>query len=124
MARDIGAGDLRDRVLFLRRVSRKDRLGAELVEFVPLPTGTSDGKLAAKVEPLSANEQFRRQQIEASATWRVVVRFRSDIDATMVVQWKGHTFQIVGSVNTDMRREFLELACDELRAVPTIRGQT
>lgn len=108
-----GAGDLRERVLIQQVSTTRDAMGGEIQAWSNL------GTFWAQVAPMSAGEQYRRSQVQSSANWKITVRYNASITPQMRIAWRGHTFLVKGMTNPDMRRRFLELACEELMAVPT-----
>lgn len=113
MAKEPGAGDLNERVTILRRSSTRDAMGGQIENW------QVRCELWAQVQPMSAGEQYRRQQIQAKADWKVTVRYNGDIAPADRVSWRGRTFEIKGILNPDMRRRFLDLACEELQVAQT-----
>ena len=107
------AGDLRERVTIQRRSVTRDAIGAQIEAWQVRMS------VYAKVAPMGAGEQYRRQQIQAKADWKVVIRYTGDVIPSDRVSWRGRTFEIKGILNPDMRRRFLELACEELQVEPT-----
>ena len=113
MAKEIGAGDLRERVTIQRRSVTRDAVGAQIEAWQVRMTAY------AMVAPMGAGEQYRRQQIQAKADWKITVRYTGDVIPSDRVNWRGRTFEVKGILNPDMRRRFLELACEELQVEPT-----
>lgn len=113
MASEPGAGDLNERVTIQRRGFTRDAIGAQIEAWQVRAT------VWAQVQPMSAGEQYRRQQIQAKADWKVTVRYNADIVPSDRLSWRGRTLEIKGILNPDMRRRFLDLACEELQVAPT-----
>lgn len=112
MATTVSAGELRDRIrIDQNNGTTSNEIGEEIPGWTVLAT------LWGKVEPMSTGEQWRRQQMNASANWKVTIRYRSDVRSTMRVVKDGRTFEIEGVTNPDMKKRFLELACKELVAI-------
>jgi SPP1 family predicted phage head-tail adaptor len=101
-------GDLRERIALQRESRSRDRAGGFVTSWLTVAT------VWARVAPVSTGERFMRQQMQASAEWKVTIRYRSDLSPKMRVVWNGRTFEIRGMPNPDERRRFLDLACDEL----------
>lgn len=110
------AGDLRERVTIQRVATTRDAIGGLIETWSTLMT------VYAKVAPMSAGEQYRRQQIQAKADWKVTVRYVNTIAPADRIVWRERTFQIKGITNADMRRRFLDLACEELQVSQTEVG--
>ncbi len=115
----ITIGQLRERVELQELTTTRDSIGG-IIE-----TWTTTDTLWAKVEPMSAGEQYRRQQIQAGADWKITTRYRRDISPTpqMRFRWQGHTFEIKGVTNADMLRRFSTFTCAELQAVADDFGE-
>jgi len=110
------AGDLRERVTIQRVSSTRDAIGGLIETWSNLMT------VYAKVAPMNAGEQYRRQQIQAKADWKVTVRYANSIAPADRLVWRDRTFQIKGITNPDMHRRFLDLACEELQVSQTAVG--
>ena len=105
-AQSIGA--LRERVDIQRVAETKDAIGSPIQSWSTLATTW------AEVRPASGGEAFRRQQMQASAAWTVILRYRSDLTPQMRIAWRGRLFQIRALENFDLRRRFLGIAADEI----------
>jgi len=106
-------GDLRERVSIQRVTNTRDTMGGTVESWEAL------GTVYAQVEPASAGEQYRRNQIQAAADWTVRIRYSNTYLPKDRMTWRGHTFEIVGLKNPDQRRQFLEIACKELQVAAT-----
>lgn len=113
MSQKVKIGELRERVQIQRVTNTRDSMGAIIETWATLAT------VWAKVEPKSAGEQWRREQIQASADWTVTVRYSETYRPSDRIVWRGRTLQIVGVENPDMRRRFAEIACRELQVSQT-----
>lgn len=113
MAKEPGAGDLNERITIQRRGVTRDAIGAQIEAWQVRM------QVWAMVAPMSAGEQYRRQQIQAKADWKVTIRYNGDVIPSDRISWRGRTFEIKGILNPDMRRRFLELSCEELQVAPT-----
>lgn len=110
MASCLCAGDLRERVTLQSVSTTRDIVGG-LVE-----SWATTATLWAKVEPMSARESWYRQQMNASASWKVSIRYRSGVTSKQRIVWGTRTFEVRGVTDPDNRRRYLELACDEIVA--------
>lgn len=118
MAKEPGAGELRERVAIQRVTTTRDAIGGLIESWSTLTT------VYARVQEMSAGEQYRRQQIQASASHKITVRYLNTIAPSDRIVWRERTFQIRGITNPDMRRRFLDLACEELQVSQTAVGDT
>jgi SPP1 family predicted phage head-tail adaptor len=115
------AGELRDRIRIDQDLGATvNVIGDAVPDWQPLITGTDDGMIWANVAPMSAGEQWRRLQMNAEANWKVTIRHRTDITPRMRVVFGPRVMEIRGIVNPDMKRRFLELACEELVAADIV----
>ena len=99
----------------------------ELRHFITLerPELTADGQggsdrqwvkvtdLWAKIEPLSTNETFSKDQVESEITHRIIIRYRDDIYPDMRFIKGQRSFEIIGVLNEMERNRWLELQCKE-----------
>lgn len=106
----VAIGDLRERVQLQQEIRARDDVGGFDSTWSAIAT------VWARVAPASVGERFMRQQMQASAGWKVTIRQRSDLSLSpkLRVVWSGRTFEVRGMTNADERRRFIELACDEL----------
>ena len=86
----VKAGQLRHRVTIA-----KYQAGGRDDDGYDLPAQwTEQGKLWAKVTPLSSKDLLSAQAEQSEVTARMMVRYNTDIDTTMRVIWKGRIFAI------------------------------
>src|SRR5262245_4655165 len=98
MASTTAIGDLRERVELQILTTSRDSIGGLVESWSALVT------VWARVAPMSAGEQFRRQQMQASAQWRVTIRYRADVTTKMRVVWGSRVFQVRGAPSPDERK--------------------
>jgi SPP1 family predicted phage head-tail adaptor len=84
------ASRLRERVRIEKRSTSDDGYGGQTVSWVTHAT------VFAQIEPVFGIQSERQvaDQRQASAGYRVRIRQRSDLDASMRVVWKTHTLWI------------------------------
>ncbi len=107
-AKAVSIGDMRERVQLLQASDTRDAICGLVRVWSTIAT------VWARVEEMSAGEQYRNQQINSSAQWAVTIRFRADVSVNQRIEWRGRTFEIAGRPNPDERRRFLRLSCKEL----------
>lgn len=103
-------GDLRHRVEIGRYTEGVDQWGN--------PTGKQWEPVAtvwAAVEALRGRLYFEAQQTAKESDHRVTIRWRSGIEAGMVVRHAGREMEIQAVLDRDGRRQWLELICREVR---------
>lgn len=105
-----GIGALRERIEIQQVATSRDAIGGEVQTWGPL------AGVWARVEPMSSSEQWRRQQMQASAAWKITIRWRADVTTKHRVVWGTRVFLVKGVTNSDERKRFLVLACDEMAA--------
>lgn len=69
--------------------------------------------LWAAVEPLRGQESFVAQRSEVSVTTRIRIRYREDIDRTMMVLYNGILFEIMYIIPPEFNKRELQLMCRE-----------
>jgi len=86
----VRAGQLRHRVTIEKYVKgRRDDDGYNLPS-----QWIENGKLWAKVTPLSSKDLMSAQAEQSEVTARMMVRYNTEIDTTMRVIWKGKVYAI------------------------------
>lgn len=86
----IKAGELRHKVVIQRyNNGAKDKAGFELPS-----QWVEHASIWSKITPLSSNDLISAQSEQSEVTARMKVRYRTDIDTTMRVIWKGRIFAI------------------------------
>lgn len=103
-------GPLRDRIDVQSVTPTKDAMGSPMQTWATLYT------LWANVRQASNSETWRRQQMQSSAGWTIIIRYHSALTPQMRVRWQNRTFQIKGLENPDGVKRFLVIAADELAA--------
>lgn len=96
------AGELDQRVKFLRETKTDDDMGGSLVTWPEI------AEVWAKVRPMSGAEREHSDRLNAEANYLIVIRYRSDITESDVAEWKGVRFNIRFSKDRP-RSTFLEI---------------
>ena len=88
---------LRERVRIEYPVTVSDEQGGQTVSWATL------ADVFAEVEPTSnyTTQRNLADQVAARAGYRVTMRARSDVDASMRIIWKAHTLKISGLHEVD-----------------------
>lgn len=104
----LDAGKLRHRVAIERRVNQQDAsTGAVTPVWVAVATS-----VPAEIVPLSVREYLSAAALQSQIVARVVIRYRSGIDATMRIKHGSTIYNIEGVLaDTDSGREYLTLPC-------------
>lgn len=84
------AGRLRERITIEQATPVADELGGQSITWETLAS------CWAEVVPLNSagRERDDASQVAASAGYRVLMRYREDVDASMRLQWRSHTLAI------------------------------
>ena len=84
------AGELRERITFLRRDlgTSSSGSGYEVETFVPMLD------VRCRVQPLSGSERFASATRFESATHSFRMRYRTGVDPTWRIEWRGVQFDI------------------------------
>ncbi len=107
--RKIGSGDLDKKVTIEVPTSEADEYGQLVKGWETL------AEPWAAVWPLAGRELVWAQQLHATATYLVIIRKRSGIEASQRVRYQGGYLEIGLVLNPAERGEFLELLCTEDR---------
>jgi len=75
----------------------------------PIPVAT----VWAAIEPLRGREYFAAMSEHADVTTRIRIRYREDVDRTMIVEYDGTTFEILHIIHPEFNRRELQLMCKE-----------
>jgi|SRR5690625_144321 len=105
----IASGKLRHKVALQKQIRTQDPVTGAMKT-----TWQTVAAVWASVEPLSAREFIAAQAAQSAVSARIVIRHRSDVDATMRILHRGRIYNIEG-VLADPRsgREYLTLPCSE-----------
>lgn len=100
-------GELDQVIQVLREVKAPDGLGGSItVETVVFPN------VRAKIKPANPNERHQFDQTQVVETAIFVLRYREDILATDVIEWRGRRFNIRGLPSVNYRSRFIEIPAE------------
>lgn len=105
------AGKLRHLLSLQRRAVAKDPDTGAVSETWP-----EVAKVWASIEPLSAREFVAAQGVQSEVTTRITIRYRSDVNATMRLEYaaRGVIYNIQGVLpDKGSGLEYLTLPCSE-----------
>lgn len=103
------AGDLTQRILIEQRVKTDNSRGEVTYSWIPF-SGTSNGKVYAQVNTLRGREFFAAAQTQSEITTRFRIRYRTGIDETMRITWKGVLYDIKAPpIEVNGGREWIDL---------------
>lgn len=96
--------DLIHRVRIDRRVKGSNSRGEVTYTYQPLVT------IWAQANPLRGRDFFAAAQAQSEVTTRFRIRYRTGLDSTMRVVWRGAFYDIVGlPIEVDGARKWLDL---------------
>lgn len=70
-------------------------------------------EIYASVEPLSGSEQWRADQVQASVTHKVTIRYLAGVTSKMRIKFGERYLKIASVKNLDERNRTLEVMCTE-----------
>jgi SPP1 family predicted phage head-tail adaptor len=106
LKRPIGAGDFDQRIVIEQPSSGVDVLGQRVETWSTLAT------VWAQAQPLRGREYFAAGQTQSEADVRFRIRYRTDVNSAMRVQWRSVPHAIVAPpMDVDGQQHTLELMC-------------
>jgi SPP1 family predicted phage head-tail adaptor len=118
------AGQLRDRVVILKKSTTPDSQGGRSTTWVDLVTDSAitdrQTRLAANVDPMETRERLQAAAIGATLMYAVTIRYRRDVTEKMRVLWTPYgtttekTLEVHGVTPVDGKRAYVRLDCSEL----------
>lgn len=99
-------GEMREKVTIQAESRAADTIGGAALDWTEVAT------VWANVVPSSGGEFVRSEELSATVTHRVTVRFRDDLTAANRLVWRGVPLQI-RSVLPDRWRRYMVLECEE-----------
>lgn len=104
---DITAGKLRRSITIQRKDSVPDGAGGWETDWVDRAT------VRAMLKPLSGRERMEYERLQATVSYRCVIRYREDLLASDRVLYNGKAYAIRYFFDIEERRKWLELALEE-----------
>lgn len=101
-------GELRERVTIQAPGPPVDDGGGGVTVF-----WTDLATVWAAIRPVSNVERYYAQQVEASTTHEIFIRWRGDVKNAMRVLHRGAVYDIKSVLDLDGRHRFLKLQCEE-----------
>lgn len=99
-------GDLKHRVRIEQRVKSRNTLGEVTYVWSLLLT------VWAQSSPLRGRDFFAAAQLQSEITTRFRIRYRTGIDETMRLVWRGVNYDIKGPpIEVNGEREWIDLMC-------------
>jgi len=94
------SGDFRHRVTIRKPNQTQDGAG-QLIEDWTTEAGVVARDVPAAYQAVSGGERARGVQIEAGETALFTLRYRTDVDPTMRIYWRGNAWNIMRAVDPD-----------------------
>lgn len=102
-------GQLRHRIKIPGPPGEKEN---EVGEKIPVPGEPIT--IWAKVEQLKGREYIEAQKVRPELTYRITIRYRKDINSSMVIEWEGRKLELISPpIDIDGRKTYMELMCIE-----------
>lgn len=98
-------GELRELINFEVRTDVTDAGGGR---------STTWGSLTqawAKIQPVKGGETAEADKVEKQQTYLVTIRYRTDINTKMRINWGGVILNIRSIENRDMKKRFIIMEC-------------
>lgn len=103
------AGPLRHRITIQERTEVRDSAGNTTYEWNNL-----HANIAARVEPLSVKEFMQSKSMQSEISTRIVIRYISDLDATMRILYRDKIYNPEGFLaDMDSGLEYLTIPVSE-----------
>lgn len=104
---NVDIGRLKQRISFCILEEKEDKLG-QSKQFVK-----EVKKVWANIIPISGKEFYEAKKLAADASYKIYVRYLSDIEPDMFIKYKEKIFDITSVVDMGMEHKMLELRCTE-----------
>lgn len=108
----MNAGKLNKRIALLKFLEIEDNAGG-YVDNWPNEGWQEVVKIWADIDNPSGREIERAQQYQAEITHRITIRYRTDIDRSMTINYKGRRFDVEYIINPFEKKQWLQLMCVE-----------
>ena len=94
----------------------KDSMGTPVETWVDVPSGASDGKVAAQKTPHRSDEAVQAMATTGLATHNFRIRYRTDVKGSWRIQEGAKFMALIGPPIEVERRRFLDLTAREAAA--------
>ena len=106
-------GRLNKRVKILKFAKTPDGAGGYLDDWKTESGWELHSTVWAEVHPLRGREFEQAKQSMGEVTHRITIRYKRDIDKSMIVVYNGRRFDIGYAINPEEKNAYLELMCVE-----------
>ena len=104
-----GLGRLRTRAQLLAPVETADEIGGVARSFSPVAS------LWCKIEPILGDERYQAGRVEEVVSYRIEMRWRSDVAAAMRLSIGTRLFEIIASADPNEKRRRLFVLAEEIK---------
>ena len=104
---DINAGKLRHNIIWQSKTQTPDGGGGLTY------TTNNFATMRAFIKPSSTNERFFAQRIESDVTHKIYIRYRTDLNSSMRINFGGRLFKVKGLMNLEEQNKWLEVSAVE-----------
>jgi SPP1 family predicted phage head-tail adaptor len=101
--------DLRHRVTFQSKTRSDDGGGGGFANWI------DEFTVWAHVAPLSGFQKLKAEQLEATVTHTVTIRYRDGASAGMHIKYGKRIFDAKSAIDDDERHRWLVLMCEEIK---------
>lgn len=105
----LAAGKLDKRISIRAQTTSRNTLNQKL----PVWTEITNGRVWAKVQPVSAREGMQANANQAELSHRITIRYRDDITPEMRIWYGTRQLAITGIRDPLEKHEYLEITCVE-----------
>lgn len=102
------AGRLRHRVTLQQLTQVPDGGGGYTEDWTDVAT------VWAAVEPLRGQERYEAQQVQATLSHRITIRYRAGVEPSMRVVHDGRVFNVLSVIDPQERHRELQLLVEEV----------
>lgn len=99
-------GHMRHKLILQNRVRAPDGAGGYTESWMDV---ADKPVVYAAIQNLSATEVLRQRQLAAEAQYRVLIHYRDGVTPDMRLWSTERVYNIVGVLDRDMRKEYLEI---------------
>lgn len=101
------ASKLNRRITILKPSDDVDEVNQPLYGHKPV------AKVWAAILPLYGRELFASQQANSEVTTRIVIRYREDIDRSMIAKYGNKEFEFLYFIEPEMGKKEIQIMCKE-----------
>jgi len=104
---DLTSGKLRHNIVFEQKNQVSDGGGG--YDYTTEQVAT----VRAYIKPVSTNERIFAAQVQSDISHKIYIRYRTDLNAAMRINYNGRLFQVKGLMNIEEQNKWLEIIAIE-----------